>query len=54
MDKQKLIKDIIESVKRKNASSIKKTVESFLYSNAAERVKDLKTESAKSIFKGNS
>ncbi len=54
MDKQQVIKAIIESAKQKNDSLIRKNVESFLYSNAAERVKELKTEAGKTIFKGNS
>lgn len=51
MDNQKVIKSIIESTKNKNDSVIKKNVENFLYSTAVDKIKDLKTEVSKTIFK---
>lgn len=51
MDNQKVIKDIIESTKSKNDSKVQKNVENFLYSTAADRIKNIKTEVSKTFFK---
>jgi hypothetical protein len=51
MDKETLIKNIIGSTKNKNAEGAKKSIEAFLYNTAAEKIKNLKVETAKTFFK---
>jgi len=51
MDKETLVKNIINSSKNKNDESAKKSIETFLYNTAAEKIKNLKVETAKTFFK---
>lgn len=50
MDKETLVKNIIASSKNKNDESVKKSIETFLYNTAAEKIKSLKVETAKTFF----
>jgi outer membrane protein assembly factor BamD (BamD/ComL family) len=50
MDKETLVKNIIKSSKNKNDDGVKKSIETFLYNTAAEKIKNLKIETAKSFF----
>ncbi len=50
MSNQKMAKDIIESIKNRNSSAVKKNIENFLYSSAVDKIKQLKTEASKTIF----
>ena len=51
MDKETLVKNIIGSAKNKNTEGVKKSIETFLYNTAAEKIKNLKIETAKTFFK---